>query len=411
VITLEGKDTVVETPMPAWQSWLRFAALIVPIVALGVFYSWGAVAFVLALIGCILLHELGHFLAAKRAGMKVTQFFLFFGPRVWSFRKGETEYGVRLIPLGAFVKVPGMHNLDPDVDPADEPRTFRAAPYHSRLKMAAAGSLMHFAIALVLMGIAYAAYGITTPAKTWKVDKVEAGSPAAAAGLNAGDRVLTYDGKPIGDDYETFGAYLHNHEGATVALTVQRGAETLTLRPTLASMSAVDPCRTGGYLGFRPISDDPTTKNLSVPGAARETFTQFGGIASASVGGLGKIMSLSGLKSYGKSVSSGCGTDQRFVSPIGAVKIGSLVAKSGVSNFLLFLAQANIFIGIINWVPLLPFDGGHMLIATYERIRSRAGKRYTADVSKMMPFAYAIMLLMVVLGLGNGYLDLFHLKG
>jgi membrane-associated protease RseP (regulator of RpoE activity) len=117
------------------------------------------------------------------------------------------------------------------------------------------------------------------------------------------------------------------------------------------------------------------------------------------------------LKSYGKSVSSGCGTDQRFVSPIGAVKIGSLVAKSGVNNFLLFLAQANIFIGIINWVPLLPFDGGHMLIATYERIRSRAGKRYVADVSKMMPFAYAIMLLMVVLGLGNGYLDLFHLKG
>jgi RIP metalloprotease RseP len=123
VITLEGKDTVVEAPMPAWQSWLRFAALIVPIVALGVFYSWGAVAFVLALIGCILLHELGHFLAAKRAGMKVTQFFLFFGPRIWSFRRGETEYGVRLIPLGAFVKVPGMHNLDPDVDPADEPRT------------------------------------------------------------------------------------------------------------------------------------------------------------------------------------------------------------------------------------------------------------------------------------------------
>jgi membrane-associated protease RseP (regulator of RpoE activity) len=410
VITLEGKDTVVEAPMPVWQSWLRFAALIVPIVALGVFYSWGAVAFVVALIGCILLHELGHFLAAKRAGMKVTQFFLFFGPRIWSFRRGETEYGVRLIPLGAFVKVPGMHNLDPDVDPADEPRTYRAAPYLSRLKMASAGSLMHFAIAIVLMGIAYAAYGVTTQSKTWAVDKVYEGSPAASAGLLPGDRVLSYDGQTM-VDYEKFGTYLHNHEGAVVALTIKRGTETLALNPTLGSMSAVDKCRTGGYLGFRPVTDDPTLKDLSVPGAVKQTFTDFGGTAAGSLGGLGKIMSFSGLKSYGKSVSSGCGTDQRFVSPIGAVKIGSLVAKSGVNNFLLFLAQANIFIGIINWVPLLPFDGGHMLIATYERIRSRAGKRYVADVSKMMPFAYAIMLLMLVLGLGNGYLDLFHLKG
>jgi membrane-associated protease RseP (regulator of RpoE activity) len=410
VITLEGKDTIAEAPMPAWQSWLRFAALIVPIVALGVFYSWGAVAFVLALIGCILLHELGHFLAAKRAGMKVTQFFLFFGPRIWSFRRGETEYGVRLIPLGAFVKVPGMHNLDPDVDPADEPRTFRAAPYHSRLKMAAAGSLMHFAIAIVLMGIAYAAYGVTTQSKTWAVDEVEVGSPAASVGLLPGDRVLSYDGKAM-VDYEQFGTYLHNHEGAAVALTIQRAGQTLVLNPTLGSMSAVHKCRTGGYLGFLPVIDEPTVKGLSVPGAVKQTFTDFGGTAAGSVGGLGKIMSFSGLRSYGKSVSSGCGTDERFVSPIGAVKIGSLVAKSGVNNFLLFLAQVNIFIGIINWVPLLPFDGGHMLIATYERIRSRAGKRYVADVSKMMPFAYAIMLLMLVLGLGNGYLDLFHLNG
>jgi membrane-associated protease RseP (regulator of RpoE activity) len=410
VITLEGEDTVVETPMPVWQSWLRFAALIVPVLALGVFYSWGAVAFVLALIGCILLHEFGHFLAAKRAGMKVTQFFLFFGPRIWSFRRGETEYGVRLIPLGAFVKVPGMHNLDPDVDPADEPRTYRAAPYHSRLKMAAAGSLMHFAIALVLMGIAYAAYGVTTQSKTWTVDKVYEDSPAAAAGLRQGDRVLSYDGQPM-VDYEKFGTYLHNHEGAVVALTVKRGGETLALNPTLGSMAAVDKCRTGGYLGFRPVTDDPTVQDLTVPGAVQQTFTDFGRTSAGSLGGLGKIMSFSGLKSYGKSVSSGCGTNERFVSPIGAVKIGSLVAKSGVNNFLLFLAQANIFIGIINWVPLLPFDGGHMLIATYERIRSRAGKRYVADVSKMMPFAYAIMLLMLVLGLGNGYLDLFHLNG
>ncbi len=407
MINLEGRD-IEAAPMPRWQSVLRLVALVAPVVALGVFYSWGAVAFVLALIACILLHELGHYLAAKRAGMKVTQFFLFFGPRIWSFRRGETEYGVRLIPAGAFVKVPGMHNLDPDVDPADEARTYRAAPYHSRLAMASAGSLMHFAIALILLGFAYAAYGVVTPAETWTIREVVKDSPAAAVGLRVGDRISAYDGQPL-RSYDAFATFLRTRDGEKITLDVTRGAQALQLTPTLSVNP--DTCRKGGFLGFAPVFDDPTTASRSVPGAVKESFTQFGMVAKGSVGGLGKIMSLSGLRSYGKSVSSGCSTDQRFVSPIGAVKIGSLVAKSGLNTFMLFLAQANIFIGIINWVPLLPFDGGHMVIATYERLRSRPGRRYVADVAKMMPFAYAIMLLMVVLGLGNGYLDLFHLNG
>jgi membrane-associated protease RseP (regulator of RpoE activity) len=407
MINLEGRDTVA-APMPLWQSVLRLAALVVPVLALGVFYSWGAVAFVLALIVCILLHELGHYLAAKRAGMKVTQFFLFFGPRIWSFRRGETEYGVRLIPAGAFVKVPGMHNLDPDVDPDDEARTYRAAPYHSRLAMASAGSLMHFAIALILLAVAYGAYGLVTPAETWRIREVVKDSPAAAVGMKVDDRITAYNGQKL-VSYEAFATFLHARDGQTITLDIDRGGQALQVTPKLAVNP--DSCRKGGFLGFAPIFDDPTTASRSVPGAVKESFTQFGVVAKTSIGGLGKIMSVSGLSSYGKSVSSGCSTDQRFVSPIGAVKIGALVAKSGANTFLLFLAQANIFIGIINWVPLLPFDGGHMAIATYERLRSRKDKRYVADVSKMMPFAYAIMLLMVVLGLGNGYLDLFHLKG
>jgi membrane-associated protease RseP (regulator of RpoE activity) len=398
----------VEAPIPAWQSALRLSVLIVPTVALGFLYSWGAVIFMLALIGCIFLHELGHYLAAKRAGMKVTQFYLFFGPKVWSFRRGETEYGVRLIPLGAFVKVPGMHNLDLNVDQADESRTYRAASYPSRMKMAAAGSLMHFAIALVLIGAAYAAYGVTTQSKAWKVNQVYADSPAAAVGMLAGDRVTAYDGRPM-TDYDKFVNYLHGHENVAVTLTVRRGTDTLTLTPTLSSLSSVDKCRTGGYLGFQPVDDNATTARLSPFGTVKQTFVEFGSTISNSLNRLGKIMSFSSLKSYSKSVTSGCSTDERFVSPVGAVKIGSLVAKSGTNNLLLFLAQANIFLGVVNWVPLLPFDGGHLALATYERLRSRAGKRYVADVSKMMPFVYAIMLFMLVLTFTNGYLDIFHL--
>ena len=113
----------------------------------------GAFPFVLvviALIVMIMLHELGHFLTAKWSGMKVTEFFLGFGPRLWSVRKGETEYGVKAIPAGGYVRIIGMSNLE-EVDPADEPRTYRQQPFPRRLSVAVAGSTMHFIIAFVLL--------------------------------------------------------------------------------------------------------------------------------------------------------------------------------------------------------------------------------------------------------------------
>ena len=100
--------------------------------ALGVFYSWWALVLVFGFLLMLFVHELGHYLAARSTGMKVTEFFLGFGPRIWSFRRGETEYGLKVIPLGAYVRIIGMNNLE-DVDPADEPRTFRAKGYLSRV--------------------------------------------------------------------------------------------------------------------------------------------------------------------------------------------------------------------------------------------------------------------------------------
>ncbi|HKN90716.1 MAG TPA: site-2 protease family protein, partial [Acidimicrobiia bacterium] len=110
----------------------------------------GTIGVLVAIIAMIMLHELGHFVMAKRAGMKVTEFFLGFGPRLWSTRRGETEYGVKAIPAGGYVRIIGMSNLDV-VDPADEERTYRAKPYRDRLGVAVAGSTMHFLIAFFLL--------------------------------------------------------------------------------------------------------------------------------------------------------------------------------------------------------------------------------------------------------------------
>ena len=102
------------------------------------------------LVVMVMVHEAGHLLAAKRGGMKVTEYFLGFGPRLWSFKRGETEYGIKAFPFGGYVKIPGMTNLE-EVDPADEPRTYRQQPFHARLLVAVAGSAMHFLMAFVLL--------------------------------------------------------------------------------------------------------------------------------------------------------------------------------------------------------------------------------------------------------------------
>jgi len=126
---------------------------------LALFNIWWFV-FVVGVLISIFLHELGHFMTSRWTGMKATQFFIGFGPRLWSFRKGETEYGVRALPLGAFVRIIGMNNMD-DVPPEDEPRTYRSKSYPRRMLVISAGSLMHMLIAIVLMFTVYAIDGET----------------------------------------------------------------------------------------------------------------------------------------------------------------------------------------------------------------------------------------------------------
>ena len=121
------------------KAWLALAVIVGLLVALALWNIW-AFVFVVGLLACIFLHELGHFLTARASGMKVTQFFLFMGPKLFSFRRGETEYGLRMFPIGAFVRIVGMNNLDP-VDPEDEPRAYRSKSYPKRMWVITAGSV------------------------------------------------------------------------------------------------------------------------------------------------------------------------------------------------------------------------------------------------------------------------------
>src|SRR5262249_55223802 len=150
---------------------------------------------VFGIVVMVMLHEAGHYITAKRAGMKVTEFFLGFGPRLWSFRRGETEYGVKALPLGGYVRIIGMSNLE-DVDPEDERRTYRQARHRDRLKVALAVVTVNLLIAFLLFFVVIVGRGVADGVTT-TVSGIVPSSAAAAAGLKAGDRIVAVDGERI----------------------------------------------------------------------------------------------------------------------------------------------------------------------------------------------------------------------
>ena len=226
----------------------------------------GWVIFIVALLFSVMVHEAGHFATAKRFGMKVTRFFVGFGPTIWSTWRGETEYGIKALPFGGFVKIIGMHSLDDVDDPADEPRSFRRQPAWQRIIVLCAGSFMHFVLAfLLIFGLALGIgiendnttqLGTVSSCVAANVTQLDNGictasdkpSPAKLAGLQPGDKVIAFDGKPVSNWTQLGNAIRAARPGSPVSITVVRDGKTLTLHTTLATVSG----RSGGYLGIAP---------------------------------------------------------------------------------------------------------------------------------------------------------------
>ncbi len=392
----------VSTSSP-WRTVAIAAAVLFIGAQLGMHY----VVMILALVLMIFMHELGHYVTARWAGMKVTQFFIGFGPRIWSFHRGETEYGVRAIPAGAFVTIIGMSNLE-EVDPADEPRTYRQQPYWRRLSVAVAGSTMHFLMALVLIFVVLVGFGIPQPdSDNWTVGALTERSPAERAGIELGDRIVSVDGRRFAS-FDDLSQELRRSPGERVALELERDGQVRTVAVTLADTNPA-----GEDVGFLGIGPEFDRVREGLASGVAESFRATGETMWLSVKGLGSFFSPSGLSGYVDTLTSTTSGERdadieenpdRVVSIYGAVRLAS--QSDGVADVLAFLFAINIFVGIFNLVPLLPLDGGHVAIATYERIRSRRGRPYHADVSKLMPLTYAVVLLLVLVGVTSLYLDI-----
>ena len=394
----------------AVSSWVRLGLVVASLSALGVFAGVPVLVVVLALIGIVALHELGHYLTARWAGMKVSEFYVGFGPRLWSIRRGETTYGVKAILAGAYVRILGMNNLE-RVDPAEEHRTYRSKPYWRRMSVALAGSTVHFLLAIVLLWVLYSAVGYhgfdrpdVTQTPNWQVSRVVPESPAATMGVLPGDRITAVEDRAVGNFGDLRGA-LADLANQPATVTVTRDGETIRLHGTIG-VAARD--NESGFLGVGPQLAPPGRAN-PLSGLGR-SLSDFGLVVRASGEGIAGLFSLQGLDGLlGPLVDFeqdevatgevGTGDANRVVSVVGVAQIGGSLAQEDVAALLGFLAYLNVFFGVLNLFPLLPLDGGHVVIATYERLRSFGGRQYRADVAKMLPAAYLFVIVLVTVGL------------
>jgi membrane-associated protease RseP (regulator of RpoE activity) len=377
----------------------------------------GALLFVVALLVSIVLHEAGHMVCARWSGGKVTEFFVGFGAKLWSFRRGETEYGVKAIPAGGYVKIVGMTDLD-EVEPGDEDRALKNKPARKRLLTLAAGSIVHFLIALVLfflIPIAFGAQKADTSAKVGDVaacmnadgsttgcDPAKQPSPAAKAGLKPGDVITAVNGAPI-KDFDDLATKLHQlpaQQPATLVYKDPNGvSHTATVVP-IGAKSVLLNTSTGatGPASLIGLHQATYTQHYNPISAIKYTGSEFWTVVKGTFSGLAAIPA-----SIPKLFSSTVNHTQRSAdSPMSVVGIaevsGGVISAAGFAGFLGLIGSVNVFVGVFNLLPILPLDGGHIAILLFEEARKRVYRLLRkpapdrVDLNKLLPVAYAFLL-------------------
>ncbi|HKF82984.1 MAG TPA: M50 family metallopeptidase [Solirubrobacterales bacterium] len=338
----------------------------------------------------IVLHEAGHFVAAKATGMRVERFFLFFGPTIWSFKRGETEYGVKSIPIGGYVKITGM-NPEEEVLPEHEADAYFRKPVWKRIVVVAAGPAVNIVLAFLILFGVFAVNG--RPEADQRVGAVQPGTPAAKV-LQPGDRIVAVDGKRFArasadERLDRFAKTVGSHECAgkqvdgcvattPVKIEVERDGTTKTFLVHPRYDKEAKRTLVGFSYGSRMV-------DLSPGGAAKGAGNAIWEVASGTVHVFTHL-----FESEQRKQVSGV---------VGISDVGHQVIEKGLERALLLLAFVSLSLGLVNLLPILPLDGGHIFWALVEKLRGRPASLRVMERATMVGIALVLMLFF--LGLSN----------
>ncbi|MFB7246276.1 zinc metalloprotease [Streptomyces populi] len=403
----------------------------------------GIVVFVLGLLISIAWHELGHLSTAKLFGIRVPQYMVGFGPTIWSRKKGETEYGIKAVPLGGYIRMIGMFPPGPDgriearstspfrgmiedarsaafeeLRPGDETRLFYTRKPWKRVIVMFAGPFMNLILAVAIFLGVMMTFGVQTQTTTVstvspcviqasenrdKCTKKDPVAPAAEAGLKPGDKIVAFNGTPV-SDWSALQSDIRANPGKKVMITVDRKGEQLSLTAHLVKNTVSKTDGSGGYVegkyveagwfGFTPAT-----------GIVEQSFGQsVDRMGDMMQNGVESLVSLPGKVPDLWNAAFG-DAPRKADSPmgvVGAARIGGDVftldipASQQVAMMLLLVAGFNLSLFLFNMLPLLPLDGGHIAGALWESLRRHTARVLRRpdpgpfDVAKLMPVAYVV---------------------
>ena len=358
----------------------------------------GILAFAIALLLSVMVHEFGHYITAKRFDMKVTEFFLGFGKRIWSFTRGETEFGIKAIPAGGYCRIEGMTPRD-EMPAGEEARAFFGATTTRKLIVLGAGSFAHFVIGFLLIFSIFFGVGVNTLLSD--VTKVSPNSAAAAAGFQPGDKIIAIDGKEVTNWYQDSRA-IATSKGKELTFTVLRDGAEISISASPSYLESEKRYILGVVTKIGTQRESFFT-SISESGRAIAVLTRE------------SIKSLVALPTkVPQLIRQTFGGEERdpngLVGVVGAARVsGDAVSSNKLNNterfgtFLLLIASLNIFVGIFNLLPLLPLDGGHMAVAITDEVRAffarLRGKPRPAgiDVNVLTPITMTVFAVLAVL--------------